>query len=161
MGNPFHCLTTLTVKKDFLPKVKKKFLVFQSVPLLPVLSLGTIEKGLAPSHPPVRCLCTYVSSPWAFSPPDWPPLSAFPHMTCSGLHTTLNTWNGKRTIIFLSYRQIQELSLFPETENCQCFRSLLSYMVIHFLWVVRDSNYFCTDPPSHLFHAWNEKQARN
>jgi len=56
LGNLFHCLTTLTVKKDFLPKFKKKFIVFQSVPMLSVLSLGTTEKGMAPVHPLVSYL---------------------------------------------------------------------------------------------------------
>lgn len=117
------CLTTLVAQNNFLPKVKKKFFVFQSVPLLPVLSLLREVWSL---YTLMSGICAHVKSVLepALLQTDQPQLS---------LPTTMNIWDGNRQLLFLSYGQIQEFSLFPESENCQYFKELFSCLGIIFL----------------------------
>lgn len=73
LGNPGHCLTTFTARKQSKTKQKQpfflvfklNFLCFRRCPLCPVPSLDTAEESLAPPSLllPTRYLCTGVRSP--------------------------------------------------------------------------------------------------
>lgn len=72
LGNPFQCLINLTVKKLFL-MFKQNFWCFNLCPLHLILSLDTIENGLAKSSAlsSIRYSYTLIRGPWVFNCNPW------------------------------------------------------------------------------------------